>query len=77
MTVEGLKRRLLIPIVRITNYYKGLLKIRMFDFVSLFKKINYGEKAAYTCVAKTRQNAQVSKVVSFTSKLAVTFFMKP
>ena len=47
----------------------------MFDFVTLFKKLL--ENAAYTCVAKTRLNAQVVEIVNFTSKLAVIFFMKP
>ena len=40
----------------------------MFDLVSLK---NYEENAAYT----TRLNAQVSEIINFTSKLAMTFYM--
>ena len=36
---------------------------------------NYEENAAYTRVAKTSINAQVSEIVNFTSKLAVFFFI--
>ena len=72
--VQSINTSTLIVIVYLSNMAES--KCRSCSCVNSYFK-SYEENAAFTCVAKTHLNAQVSEIVNLTSKLVVIFFLKP